>query len=342
MAFQIVRNDIVKVKADAVVNTANPQVWVGPGVDTAIYEAAGREKLLEERRKIGVLKPGEAAVTPAFDLDAKYIIHVSGPHWRGGNHGETEILRKCYDRALALASEYGCRSIVFPLLASGAYAFPKETALRTAVAAFTDFLMDHDMEIILAVFGEDAYKVSGRLFSNVESFIDENYVDEAQARENIRPSARRRERRYSSIYGNAAGTVMDIEAISPSYSSLEEELKKIYKQSFNKQLKEMIKEKNLKNAEVYTAANISKQYFSKLLNGKVNPSKEKMLALAVGLRLSPQEAERFLQLGGYSFSPISQTDFVVRYFLERRKYSVIDIDLVLFDYGLEPLSGQPA
>ena len=80
MPFQIIRNDITKVKADAIVNTANPNVAVGDGVDSAIYKAAGKEKLLEARKKIGLLMPGEVAITDAFDLDAKYIIHASGPY----------------------------------------------------------------------------------------------------------------------------------------------------------------------------------------------------------------------------------------------------------------------
>ena len=344
MTFQVVRNDIVRVKADAIVNTANPQVAVGPGVDAAVYEAAGWDRLLEERKKIGVLQPGEAAVTPAFDLDAEYIIHVSGPYWQGGNRGEKEILRRCYDKALALAAEKGCTSIAFPLMASGAYRFPKETAMRIAVHAFTDFLMDHEMLITLAVFGEDSYRISGKLFDNVQSFIDDDYVDQAESTDYIRPYAQRRERRYSSTYYNReeAGALMDLEPVGAPYTALEKELKDIYKDSFARRLQKMIIERNLKNVEVYTAANISKQYFSKLLKGKVNPSKEKTLALAVGLRLSPEEAEAFLNLAGYSFSPLSQTDHIVKYFLKNRNFSVMSIDMVLFDFGLETLSGTMA
>ena len=88
MPFQIIRNDITKVKADAIVNTANPFPQVGAGTDSAVYHAAGKDKLLAERKKIGVIQPGEVAVTPAFDLNAKYIIHTVGPAWNGGNDGE--------------------------------------------------------------------------------------------------------------------------------------------------------------------------------------------------------------------------------------------------------------
>ena len=123
MPFQIIRNDITKVKADAIVNTANPKPVIGSGTDSAIYTAAGKEQLLAERRKIGEIAPGEVASTPAFGLDAKYILHVVGPVWLDGNHGEREILHSCYANALGKALELSCESIAFPLIATGAYGF---------------------------------------------------------------------------------------------------------------------------------------------------------------------------------------------------------------------------
>ena len=101
MPFQIIRNDITKVKADAIVNTANPEPVIGSGTDSAIYKAAGARKLLAERKKLGSIAPGAAAYTRAFRLNAKYIIHTVGPAWNGGDHGEREILRACYKNSLA-------------------------------------------------------------------------------------------------------------------------------------------------------------------------------------------------------------------------------------------------
>ena len=103
MAFQIVRNDITKIQADAIVNTANPEPVYMAGTDSAVYMAAGAERLLEERQKIGVIKEGEVAVTPAFDLPAKYIFHTVGPVWQDGNSGEKEIEKKCYENCLKKA-----------------------------------------------------------------------------------------------------------------------------------------------------------------------------------------------------------------------------------------------
>lgn len=126
MPFQIIRNDITKVKADAIVNTANPEPKYAAGTDGAIYKAAGADKLLAERKKIGRIKCGDVAVTPAFNLKAKYIIHTVAPAWNGGNKGEFEALKSCYSRSLTKAAELGCESIAFPLIATGVYMFPKD------------------------------------------------------------------------------------------------------------------------------------------------------------------------------------------------------------------------
>ncbi len=395
MPFQIIRNDITKVKADAIVNTANPNVAVGDGVDFAIYKATGKEKLLEARKKIGLLMPGEVAITDAFDLDAKYIIHASGPWWTDGSKGEEACLRSCYAKTLQLAKDYGCNSIAFPLLATGTYGFPKELGIQIAVDTFTAFLEDNDIEITLAVFGSEDVTISGKLVEDVASFVDDGYVATALAEEyrnddyprviGRRPESRigsilqsihmpsflRRENRdeeeaafdalplekeieedeapdadmmqsYSAV---EAPSVMMSEYLKPvsfekKSESLEDALKEIYTDSFEKHLQQLINKKGLKNSEVYATANISKQYFSKLLKGQVKPSKEKMLALAVGLRLNLDETIDFLRMAGYALSPISQTDKIVEYFIEHEDYNVLKIDIVLFDYGLDPLSNQ--
>ena len=141
MPLKIVRNDITKMEADAIVNTANPRPQVGDGVDSRIYEAAGFEQLLAEREKIGYIQRGDAAATPGFNLPAGYIIHAVGTSWSDGNHGEREILKSAYSRSLKLAEELKCKSIAFPLLSSGNYGFPKEEALKIALDTINSFLM---------------------------------------------------------------------------------------------------------------------------------------------------------------------------------------------------------
>ena len=188
MPFRIERNDIVRMKTDAIVNTANPEPVCGSGTDLAIYTAAGMEELLEARRGIGRIEEGDAAITSGFALPAKYIIHTSGPVWKDGTDGvkETLTLRRCVENALDLARDHGCESIAFPLLSTGNNGFPKELALRTMLSVFSDWLMrdGNDMYITLAVFDRESAdisgKVSGRLLGTrdgrLEEYIDDHYV----------------------------------------------------------------------------------------------------------------------------------------------------------------------
>ncbi|MBE6027173.1 MAG: hypothetical protein E7227_01045 [Clostridiales bacterium] len=183
MALQIIRNNIINVEADAIVNTANPKVAVGRGVDLAIYEAAGREKLLAARAEIGEMTPGQAAYTPAFDLRAKYIIHTVGPAWRGGSFGERETVAACYRNSLRLAKHLDCESIAFPLIATGTYGFPKDEALRIAIAEISGFLLENEMEVMLVVYDKESFQVSGKLFSDIRMMIDDSEVEEFVASE---------------------------------------------------------------------------------------------------------------------------------------------------------------
>lgn len=177
MPFQIIRNDITKVSADAIVNTANPEPLIGGGTDYAIHKAAGPE-LLEARKQIGKIRTGQSAATPAFHISAKYVLHTVSPAWIDGQHHEEEMLRKAYDSALQLADELKCKSVAFPLMAAGTYGFPNELALSVAIRAFTDYLLDHEMQIYLMLFNAEAFGIAGSIFDGLQSYIDDNYVSE--------------------------------------------------------------------------------------------------------------------------------------------------------------------
>lgn len=178
MAFKIVRNDITKIKADAIVNTANPEPVYMAGTDTAIYMAAGSEKLLEARKEIGRIGEGEVGVTPAFNLQAEYIFHTVGPVWEGGDKGERETVRNCYVNCLNKAKELGLTSIAFPLIATGTYGFPKTEAFLIATSAFSSFLAENELDITLVVFDSESYEISKNIFAGIDQYIDENYVKE--------------------------------------------------------------------------------------------------------------------------------------------------------------------
>ena len=183
MPLQIVRNNIVNMDVDAIVNTANPDPQVGGGTDFAIYEAAGYDRLLKARRKIGEIAPGEAAVTRGYSLPAKYIIHTVGPMWQGGDQGEREILRNCFRNSLEIAKRKRCHTVAFPLISAGVYSFPKAEALDIAVSSIRRFLETSEMTVYLVVFGKEEYELSGKIFEGVTSYIDEHYVDRQRQKE---------------------------------------------------------------------------------------------------------------------------------------------------------------
>lgn len=183
MPFRIIRNDITRMKADAIVNTAAPEPGYGRGTDSAVYRKAGAKRLLAQRKKIGKIEEGGAEITSAFSLNARYIVHTAGPVWRGGGHGEADRLRLCYANSLKLAQKYGCRSIAFPLISAGSYGFPKQEALDIAVSEIRSFLEGAEMTVYLVLFDKESFTLSGSIFEGVDSYIDERYVTERMAEE---------------------------------------------------------------------------------------------------------------------------------------------------------------
>ena len=221
MPLQIIRNDITKVKADAIVNTANPEVAVGAGVDEAIYKAAGFDELLAERAKIGHMDPGQAAVTPAFGLDADYIIHTVGPAWIDGEHGEREAVASCYRESLKLAEGRECESIAFPLISTGTYGFPKDDALKIAINEISSFLFEHDMTVYMVVYDKESFVLSGKAFDGVQSFIEEEDVKPRMMSESSR--------RYSS----AAGSLYERREKAARISSKRKQIRKYERKEFS-------------------------------------------------------------------------------------------------------------
>ena len=197
MPFKIVRNDITKMNTEAIVNTANELSLVGAGCDTAIYNAAGYEELLEYRVKhIGAVPEGEVFLTPGFRLPAKYIIHAVSPLFVDGTKGEEEKLRSCYRKSLQLAKEKGIRSIAFPLIATGSFGYPKEEGMRIAVDEINAFLLSNDMDVYLVVFGDGDKALGEKIYPDLEEYIDRKYVAEKAQEEYFGMNSARSDRAY--------------------------------------------------------------------------------------------------------------------------------------------------
>ena len=327
MPFAIVRNDITNMRVDAVVNTANPRPVIGSGVDFAIHGKAG-PGLLEARKAIGNIAVGTAALTPAFDLDAKYVIHVVGPVWQGGEFGEERLLRSCYDNALNLAAKRGCSSVAFPLISSGNYGFPKDRALQVAISAFSAFLMEAEMEIFLVVFDQKAYRLSEQLFRGVKSYIDQHFVDEC---ERATYGRRMRRRRDTELLCEKSAVAEMMPCAVPGMSL--DEFLRAKDAGFTEKLLELIADRGMKNSAVYKRANISKQHFSKIINDpNAKPSKPTAITLALALELDLEETRDLIGRAGYALTNSSTFDLIIRYFIEKRQYNVVEINIALYEF----------
>ena len=253
MPFEIVRNDITQMAVDAIVNTANPKPIVGAGTDAMIHEMAGPE-LLKARQNIGCIDAGCAAITPAYKLNAKYVIHTAGPVWIDGNHEEEALLQSCYENALQVALENHAESIAFPLISTGNYGFPKDKALQIAISAISAFLMEHEMQIYLVVFDRAAFRLSEKRFQSVASYIDENYVDACVAVEygidRCRKIRRRRDQELQECSVDMAQMLPCASAAVSKSMSLEDLLKQA-DAGFTEKLLELIDQTGKKDSEIY-------------------------------------------------------------------------------------------
>lgn len=350
MPLKIVRNDIVKMEVDAVVNTASAFVSVGPGCDTAIYKAAGFDELLAIRSEIGEVPEGGAFITPGLNLPARYIIHAVSPLFIDGESGEEEKLRSCYRNSLRLAMENNLNTIAFPLISTGSFGYPREEGMRIALDEITAFLSGHSMFVYIVVFDSSSTAIAGRITDSLDSYIDDRYVDNsimcnyaampmpqaamynsAEPAENNFRSEKRRS--FRDIFSKK--TVLAEEAVvDESYDSLDDRISHM-SDSFSQYLLYLIERKGMKNSDVYKRAVVDKKVFSKIKNNiDYHPNKMTAMCLCVGAMLNIDDTKDLLARAGYALSPCDKTDVIFSYFIEHEIFDIIEIDIALEEHGL--------
>ncbi|MBR5826186.1 MAG: macro domain-containing protein [Clostridia bacterium] len=339
MPLQIIRQDITKMKVDAIVNTTNNNMIGYSGVDLAVHTAAGRE-LDFYCAEIAPLGLGMAKITPGFNLDAKYVIHTAGPVWKGGLRGESIILRSCYIESLKLAVEYGCESVAFPLISSGAYGYPKDRVLRYAVEIITEFLRDYELTVYICVFDRTSYEFSRELLWEISAFLQSDIAVHQESDASIEEAV------YDSVplarreICNAPMPCACENAPAPTEKqssvqgvSLEEYMRSMDK-SFAYKLFSLIDKSGMTDVECYKKANIDKKTFSKI---KCNPdtykpSKQTAVAFAIALGLSLDETQELLASAGLTLSRSFTFDKIIRYFIQKEIYDIFVINEALFEF----------
>lgn len=344
MPIQIVRDNITDMKVDAIVNAAGPSLLGGGGVDGAIHRAAG-PGLLAECRTLGGCETGQAKLTGAYQLPCKYVIHTVGPIWKGGCCGEQALLESCYTASLRLAWENGCETVAFPLISSGAYGYPKDQALQTAMETVGRFLLDHDMTVYIVIFDREAYRIGEKLFADITAYIDQRYVDEHLERPD--EQARRRRAALESQMDEAfplpgpcpvAGIASPAPPPLAAVMSLKEALSRL-DEGFSKTLLRLIDEKGMTDAQCYKKANIDRKLFSKIRSNPIyRPSKPTVLAFAVALELPLDETEALLKRAGFALSHSNKFDIIVEFFISNGIYDILTINEALFAFD-QPLLG---
>ena len=232
-----------------------------------------------------------------------------------------------------MAEENGCQSIAFPLISSGIYGYPKAEALKIAVSAIGEFLLEHEMQVYLAIFDRNAMLLSEKLYSNLKSYIDDHYVDAHRFDRRFQTESVSYARQLSEQDAMAAPMAASMPApeAKPKKRSLKDLLGHL-DESFSRMLLRLIDEKGMTDVEVYKRANIDRKLFSKIRKDGYNPSKQTAIALAIALRLNLDETKDLLGKAGYSLSHSSKFDVIIEYFIEEGVYDIYEINEALFAF----------
>jgi O-acetyl-ADP-ribose deacetylase (regulator of RNase III) len=313
-------------ETEAIVNAANTQLAEGGGVCGAIFDKAGSQQMAEACAKIGACVVGGAVITPGFNLKAKYVIHAVGPVWQGGKHDEEKLLRSAYRNSLELATANKIKSLAFPLISAGIYNYPRQEALAVALDEIQRYLMDHELDVTMVLYGHSTAELGYKLFKDLKSYIDDHYVEEHYYR--------RQHVDFEYLPKVAPSMIRQGEVESADQFSIDfpEEV------TFSEALLKLIDTKGITDITAYKKSNIDRKLFSKIRSNKTySPTKRTVLAFTIGLGLSVKAAEDLLARAGYAFSPCHKRDLIVLWFLENKNYDINQVNAALFDFDQELL-----
>lgn len=361
MAFRIIRNDLLSMKVDAIVNPTDCNLSGSGSIDLKIHQA-GKEKLEKELASIGKCNIGDAILTHAYNLPCQYIIHTVGPAWNGDKK-EFKALESCYRNCLEIALDYDIESIAFPLIATGTFGCPTGKAIQIAVNTINSFLIDYDLDVYLVVYNSEAFGISQKLVEDVKSYIEADEAEDERVKQiqgllscyefNDVPLAKRplgktrvsdaiktfpesRDVSFGApIFAEACYDIQkcNLEDLIPEL----DKIKETSEDSFTYKLFKIIDDNKLKDSDVYNAAGISKMVFSNLRKGVI-PKKKTIFQLSLALPISISQATDLLASAGYAFILSNKFDKTIKKIIEAKnttKLTRIDvIDLILYELGL--------
>lgn len=311
MPIHVIREDITKIKCDAIVNPTNNHLDGSGSIDAKIHKLAGHE-LKEECRKIGYCKTGEAVLTRGYQLLSKYVIHTVGPIWIDGLHNEAALLESCYRNCLEIAKAKKCKSMAFPIISSGTFKFPKEEAFRIAVQTINQFMDSYEMDVYLVVFNKEITYISKQLFKDVKEYIDDHYEAEE-------------------AYYSRRNHIPFEKCIS--FESSIHNLDDLLDISFSEELIRLIDSKGMKDSDCYKKANIDRKLFNKIKNNPdYHPKKETVICFALALELNMKQTQDLLSKAGYTLSNSYKFDVIIQYFINKKIYDIMLINETLYSF----------
>ena len=357
MPLKIIRNDLLKMEVDAIVNPTDTELSGSGSIDFKIHQAGGVE-FKKEIESIGKCNQGDAILTNAYNLPCRYIIHTVGPIWNGDAKA-FKVLESCYLNCLNLAIDFDMESIALPLIATGSFGCPTDKAIQIAINTINSFLIDYDLDVYLVVYNSEAFGLSKKLVEDVKSYIETDELEDERIKliqELLSYYEFNEEPIDDELIGeikvsNSIINICELEdaimfessckCIAPNrLDDLKPELDKIKitnEDTFAYKLFKIIDEHDFKDSDVYNAAGVSKMVFSNLRKGVI-PKKKTVFQLCLALPINIDQAIDLLASAGYTFILSDKFEKTIKKIIEAKNStkltSIYVIDLLLHDLGL--------